>query len=226
MCVDFTGHLSHLQLAVINMARKQLNFRLAERLLLKEVASVTSQHPENGKISSHRESLLSALSTVHTSQQDSLNQPCIMHVEREGAKLLHVTGQHREAIETLSRSIVGNLTIASSQVHPKEHVSVCSELNARSLLALVKWLQADHKSLAALMSQLKLNGQGDESATTHVAQNLKQLLEQERDSVQQKKGISLDDGEEGECIIFFYYRHNSSPYFKIRLLLLLHKYMK
>ena len=191
--VDEIGrHISDLRLATVRIARRQHNLHLAEKLLVEEVCStVSAQSEDEGAtcITSAR----SALSRIYTSNS-AIERVKLLRIEREVAKLLHARGQHRDAIETLSTSIVNEATGLSAGV--KDTVAVCQQLNTRSLLSLVQWLQLDHKNLSALASQLKVIGQGDEVGVTAVARNVKLLLELEETGARSQKGLVLQEQTE------------------------------
>lgn len=137
-------------------------------------------------------SVCAALSRVYTSNS-AIERMKLLRIEREVAKLLHARGQHRDAIETLSTSIVNEANGVTGT--SKETVALCQELNTRSLLSLIQWLQVDHKNLSVLASQLKVIGQGDEVGVTAVARNLKLLLEMEESGAQAQKGLVLQDAD-------------------------------
>ena len=191
--VDEIGrHISDLRLATVRIARRQHNLHLAEKLLIEEVCStVSAQSEDEGAtgITSAR----SALSRIYTSNS-AIERVKLLRIEREVAKLLHARGQHRDAIETLSTSIVNEATGLSAGA--KDTVAVCQQLNTRSLLSLVQWLQLDHKNLSALASQLKVIGQGDEVGVTAVARNVKLLLELEEAGARSQKGLVLQEQTE------------------------------
>ena len=92
---------SRLQLAMVGLCRKQHNFLLAEKLLIREMTTVAmTAQPENGKLAIGQ-SVLSALSAVHA-VNSSVSQLTLLRVERQTAKLLHAKGKGHEAMETLS----------------------------------------------------------------------------------------------------------------------------
>lgn len=197
---DFVGQISRLKLATARLARKQQNYRLAETQLVDEVLNSLSVQPENDGLD-HIEHITAALAKVYTCN-GTMDQVKLINIEREGAKLIHSKGQCREAIETLAVSIVGhaqnNAATTPISVQSKDIVQKTSELNARSLLSLVQWLQQDYKHLAMLASQVQLGGQGDEGSVAAGVRNVKILMELEQSGIQQRKGVILDEeGLEG-----------------------------
>ena len=71
-------------------------------------------------------------------------------IERECAKLLHNRNLPRDAIENLMTSCVQFADVSMSN-------GCVSDLNARSIVSLVTWLQPDSKLLASLASQVLTN---------------------------------------------------------------------
>ena len=108
---------------------------------------------------------------------------------------MHARGQHRDAIETLSTSVVNEARLVVESETSKAAAGVCRQLNTRSLLLLVQWLQLDHKNLSTLASQVKVVAGDVEVA--EVARNLKLLLEMERSGALVCKGPVPCDSAEG-----------------------------
>ncbi len=194
MFSDFTKQLSKLHLATSRLARKTNNFHLAEQLLMEEAGAAIRGQPENGKIGP-ADSLMVALAGVRISN-GTVDQLKLLKMERETAKLLQCKGQNREAIETMSTSIVAHAKLNAqtiSAIQNRELHATCTELNSRSLVTLVQWLQADYKNLGVLTSQLKVIGQGDDTNATYLVRNLKLLVD-----LEQTKPSLSDDVEKAE----------------------------
>ena len=111
---------------------------------------------------------------------------------------MHARGQHRDAIETLSTSVVNEARLVVETSTSNAAAGVCRQLNTRSLLLLVQWLQLDHKNIATLASQVKVVAGDDEVGVTEVARNLKVLLEMERSGALVCKGLGLCDSSDSD----------------------------
>ena len=109
---DITGSISKLQLCTARLARKTHNFKLAESLLIQEAHWSLGSQTENGKVVS-TESVLGVLSNLRTAN-GMIDQLKLLQMEREGAKLLHARGQHREAADMLSSSIAAHANMLSA----------------------------------------------------------------------------------------------------------------
>ncbi|KAI8501131.1 Serine/threonine-protein kinase smg1 [Branchiostoma belcheri] len=188
-----TEHLSHLRLATLRLARKQANFQLAQKVLLDHVDLLQGQAQENATMvptqvySQTRtgpQTILNALSTVES--VPVLTNPLRLKLERESAKILQTMGHSSEAWETLSSCVATYGPLALDKP-PTKTARETGELVSRSLLTLVKWLQADWKTSA---SYLKLASKADEgSLIPRLTRNVQVLLELEERGVRQGKGI-------------------------------------
>ena len=141
---DFSQQMATLRLAAANLARKQNNMGLAERLLVQEIIGSVGIEPETD-IPNTVESAMAVLSDVQCTSGVK-NSAHIIKLEREGAKLTHSKGQHRDGIEAMVLSILRHANVVS--LKPSQHrelIKVGGELNARSLVTLVQWMQSDHK---------------------------------------------------------------------------------
>ncbi|OWF37806.1 serine/threonine-protein kinase SMG1-like [Mizuhopecten yessoensis] len=193
------NQLFQLRLSTASLARKQSNFNLAEELLLCQIGTMLKDTTENGRVVS-TDALLPALTRLHTPDRAS-SQLDILKVEREGAKLLHSIGQNKDSINILSSSVVGYIC-SDLQVDLKDKVTLtsCSELSARSLLTLVKWLQIDYKMLVSVAGQLKLTGASEDkvkdSNVSALVHNLNLLLETEERGAKKKLGLVLEDSDQ------------------------------
>lgn len=190
---DLIGQQLKLQLGISNLARKQENYILAEKLLLQQINLLSDGGLENGR-QLKQDAILPSLTRLRGSNS-SINQLDVLRVERTAAKLLQATGQLKDGIDIISNSIVGHVC---SDLHKdfkdKSLLLQCNELSARSLLTIVKWLQIDHKNLSSLTSQLRIEG-GDSSVLSH---NIQLLLEVETRGSRQKLGIVLEDADHGK----------------------------
>lgn len=191
------NQLFQLRLSTTSLARKQSNFNLAEELLLRQICTMTKDSTENGRMST-TEALLPALTGLRSPDRAS-SQLDILKVEREGAKLLHSIGQTKDSINVLSSSVVGYIC-SDLQVDTKDktYLANCSELSARSLLTLVKWLQIDHKMLVNAASQLKLSAEDKvkDSSVSALVRNLNLLLETEERGARKKLGLVLEEADQ------------------------------
>ncbi|CAC5378702.1 unnamed protein product [Mytilus coruscus] len=186
---NLMGQQLKLQLGISNLARKQENYVLAEKLLLQQINLLSDGGSENGR-QLKQDAILPALTRLRGSNS-SINQLDVLRVERTAAKLLQATGQLKDGIDIISNSIVGHVcSDLQKDVKDKSLLLQCNELSARSLLTIVKWLQIDHKNLSSLTSQLRI--EGDSSVLSH---NIQLLLEVETRGSRKKLGIVLEDAD-------------------------------
>ncbi|XP_052059400.1 serine/threonine-protein kinase SMG1-like isoform X1 [Mytilus californianus] len=186
---NLIGQQLKLQLGISNLARKQENYILAEKLLLQQINLLSDGGSENGR-QLKQDAILPALTRLRGSNS-SINQIDVLRVERTAAKLLQSTGQLKDGIDIISNSIVGHVcSDLQKDVKDKSLLLQCNELSARSLLTIVKWLQIDHKNLSSLTSQLRI--EGDSSVLSH---NIQMLLEVETRGSRKKLGIVLEDAD-------------------------------
>ncbi|KAJ8319497.1 hypothetical protein KUTeg_004588 [Tegillarca granosa] len=196
---NLSSQLLQLQLCTSSLARKQTNYTLSEHLLLKQITTLMKVHSENGRVKT-AESLLPALTSLR-SVNGAISQLDILKVEREGSKLLHSIGKNKDSIDVLSSSIVGYVcSDVQAEIKDKKLRANCSQLCSRSLLTLVNWLQLDHKCLSNLSAQLKVSGQGDNSANSVVVNNIQLLLEMEEKGAKNKLGLQLEDEDHEQNI--------------------------
>lgn len=189
--IGLLGQQLKLQLGISNLARKQENYNLAEKLLLQQINLLSDGAVENGRLSK-KDTLLPALTRLR-GNQSAVCQLDVLQVERATAKLLQATGQLKDGIDVISNSIVGHVcSDLQKDVKDKSMLLSCNDLSSRSLLTLVKWLQIDHKNLSMLTSQLR--NEGDISVLTH---NVQLLLEVEVRGSRKKLGIVIEDSETG-----------------------------
>jgi hypothetical protein len=81
-------------------------------------------------------------------------------------------------------------------------VNTCSDLNARSLISLVQWLQIDPKYLGQLTARLKLIGQEEEGNVGHVVKDIGALLEMEKNCELWRKSSDPEEDEEESLYLF------------------------
>lgn len=101
-------------------------------------------------------------------------------IEREGAKLLYSKNLTHDAIETILTSIVntvGAIQGPSVTGLSKSAAATAAELNARSLVTLAKWLQADAKYTAHVASQMQQSKQSEDAEVPMIAKRLKVLTD-------------------------------------------------
>ncbi|XP_052759875.1 serine/threonine-protein kinase SMG1-like [Mya arenaria] len=159
---ELSEQLKKLQLSTSSLARKQHNYSLAKSVLNKHAAILLEGRSEVMK-GHDLDTLKVSLKELH--EVNGASMVDVLRLQREAAKLIHSTGDHRESVELLSGSVVGY--VCSEKVRS----AVCSKLAARSLLTLVKWLQVDYKLLSSVALGV---GQGDGASS--LAHNMDDLL--------------------------------------------------
>jgi len=117
-----------------------------------------------------------------------------LRVEREAAKLLFGRGQSRDAVETIVSSIsrAVRLKPVNTDSKTKSLSPNMTELTSRSLLTLVKWLQADSKHSNQLAGQLQLKDFREEDSVPPVVGGLRLLTTLEVTRAQDGDGIAVD----------------------------------
>ncbi|CAL1541344.1 unnamed protein product [Lymnaea stagnalis] len=183
---ELREQLSNIHLAAATAARKQLNVATAEEILLRQAGSILSTQPE---------SLLTAMTSIRSRAIAGCSmQKEMLKMQREGAKLLRTIGKQRSSLDVLAGSV-----IASSW--PTDGTSSwtletdCAQLNAKSLLTLVKWLQADPKLLSSLTTQIAQFGQNNDSVPpSSLVSHLSSLLDLEKIAVSLGQASLLESG--------------------------------
>lgn len=132
-------NMSQLLLESIRLARLQNNPKRAYALMWRHILSLIGE-PD---VTSINQAL--ALQQFNTS--DDISMLDRLRVQRELAKLHFSTTKLQEAVEMMALSVV---TYCGEQ---GAEGSQCSELAARSLLSLVKWLQTDSRLLQSVWKQ-------------------------------------------------------------------------
>ena len=121
-----------------------------------------------------------------------------LKLERESAKLLRLKNTTHTATEVLCTSIVHHAKTISglSPTRHRETLIACNDLNARSMLTLVQWLQSDQKYLSQLTSKLKLIGQEDTGSIEHVVRDVAELLSMEKNYEMWRRNADIEDDED------------------------------
>lgn len=132
-------NMSQLLLESIRLARLQNNQKRALSLMWHHILTLIGEHDI---IAINQASALQQFNSA-----DNINMLDRLRVQRELAKLYFSTSKLPEAIEMMALSVV---TFCEAQ---DCEGSRCSELTARSLLSLVKWLQTDSRLLQTVWKQ-------------------------------------------------------------------------
>ena len=193
--VDLSNHLSTCRLMAVRHSRRHGNYNLCKKLLLDqmEVISASSVSREaEGSISTS--DILNSLTNING--LDLFNYPQIiqskMQIERQSAKLLHEQGETSNAIKTFCSSISYSMEFMRSVTGtPQKILSSLCEMNARSLVTLVSWLQTDNK----LLGYFKQPNRNNSSVSTqeNFIQHFKSLLENGGNDVFQWASVSDSD---------------------------------
>ena len=100
----------------------------------------------------------------------------LLHIEREGAKLLYAQGEQHSAIELMGAAVATQL-----QAHVDTPPSADdAELASRSLLTVTQWLQADNKLLTAVLGQLGMPAEEGDLTESGLARSIGVLMEMEK----------------------------------------------
>ncbi|XP_033630103.1 serine/threonine-protein kinase SMG1-like [Asterias rubens] len=199
MASEIAAHLSRVQLATVQLARKQGNHKYAQHRLLEYLDllapsvdnSASSTAASMGleiqnRMKKSAQPLLTALASVgHHDKTSSEMQKVI----RESAKLLHAMGCHLEAWDVLSTSSVKYATLINTNLVLEGDVEI-RDTSARSLLSFVKWFTADHRNA---LPHLKMALRVDSGEVSKLAKNVSILLDIEH--VGAGEGLGLGLGE-------------------------------
>lgn len=157
------GTLSELQLIAARLARKQQNYKLAQKLLLRNISLILNQNQHiSMKIGATSTDCLSPSylsDTAHLLESLKMTMQItpfekLIKLQSEGAKLLHSWGETRGATDILLNSVY-YVTEALNNISD----NICSKeislrrLNSRSLLTFVKYLQQDLKLVNDLLKE-------------------------------------------------------------------------
>lgn len=130
--------------------------------------------------------LLTALSTIDSQIVTSLD---VLRTERECSKLLHYMGNQIESWAQLSKTVVHYATLAanSKYVLLPSDVSDMTDLCARSLLSMVKWMTADYRTALPYLKQCH---RLDLSDVPELSGSLGMLLDMEKHGALQGHGLA------------------------------------
>ncbi|GFO31315.1 serine/threonine-protein kinase smg1, partial [Plakobranchus ocellatus] len=189
---ELASQLSQLQLAAATVARKQQNTATAEDILLRQVSFMQG-------VDAPQESVLSALVGIKPEVgvgDSKLSE--MLRAQREGAKLLRTLGKQRSSLDVLANSIITSCAASSSAASAWNPDLAWANLNARSLLTLVKWLQLDPKLLASVTSQMPQGGAPggictqETNSPSPLAMKINTLLEMESVAVMQGRATLVN----------------------------------
>lgn len=175
--------MSAIRVETARVARKSQNVRLAERLLVDEMSLLLEASPAS-------QSLTEALTLVQG--RADLSACHVARLEREIAKLLHSKGvSHADAsLVTLLGHCVRTVSFVKdlqglNQTSPKVTVTrdALRAMGGRSLVSVVKWLQADGKRLAGLVNEMENNVAGDCDTPSQTATLLTWLIDKQQDAM-------------------------------------------
>ncbi|XP_059145931.1 serine/threonine-protein kinase SMG1-like [Physella acuta] len=183
---DLSGQLSSIHLAAATIARKQVNVATAEDILLRQATSILGTHPED---------LITAMTSIRSMAKAGCTmQKEMLKMQREGAKLLRTIGKQRSSLDVLAGSVVASIWSIDDPSNWNQDQE-CAHLNAKSLLTLVKWLQADPKLLSSLTSQIPQVGvNNDSNPPSSLVKHLNTLLELETSAVKRGKASLVSTG--------------------------------
>lgn len=133
---DFDDHTPFILLESYRLARQQGNLKHAHFLIMRQIQEYTGE----------REGPVEALNAA-----TNIKQIEKLRIMRELAKLYTSKGQSAAAVDLLSASIV-NYCQTQQGAKTSGPLSSGSELAARSLLTMVKWMQGDSRLMQAVWS--------------------------------------------------------------------------
>ncbi|XP_077980517.1 serine/threonine-protein kinase SMG1-like [Glandiceps talaboti] len=192
---NLQNQLFKLQMATSKLARKQGNYQLSQKLILDQLSLLdTMQDDLNGagdelKGGTTENAMKPLLTALRTVSYENCNTFTALQIERESAKLLNSVGPSLDSLETLSNSIVRHSSLLDSGICDIGLLANKCELTARSLLSLVKWIQADWKNTSV---HLKLPKGSDLIDMSKLTRNLVSLMDMEHDNVQQGLGVTVE----------------------------------
>lgn len=163
-CNQSDESMSQLLLESVRLARLQNNQKRAYTLMWRHILTLIGE-PDVTSINQ-------AIALQQFNNSDNIGLLDRLRVQRELAKLHFSTSKLQEAIEMMALSVV---TYCTEQDHEGSH---CSELAARSLLSLVKWLQTDSRFLQSAWKQ-----------SLHSGNYLHSIILQEEECRQQGMGL-------------------------------------
>ncbi|XP_063961813.1 serine/threonine-protein kinase SMG1-like [Lytechinus pictus] len=202
---ELTCHLSKLRLATSRLARKQTNFLAAQQILLEQLDFI-APHTDNSQSLDKKlmnleihakkpaQPLLTALSTLDPQTFTSLD---VLRTERECSKLLHSMGNQIESWAQLSKTVVHYATLAANSTYvllPSDAADM-TDLCARSLLSMVKWMTADYRTALPYLKQCHRLDLGD---APELSCSLGILLEMEKHGALQGFGMAAYGSREAD----------------------------
>ena len=154
---ETTKMVSTLQLATARLARKHSNYRLAQKRLVQQL-NLLGASVKLPKITKNNlvEPLVSGLSSLPKNCSFSMVE--LLKVKRECAKLAFALGHTTEAVSMLCDGVSEFSAVG-------QYDWSISNLNARSLLTLSRWLLYARKLLSSVTKQ---NGNGNISISSKI----------------------------------------------------------
>ncbi|KFM68139.1 Serine/threonine-protein kinase SMG1, partial [Stegodyphus mimosarum] len=148
------GGFFDLLMITARLARKQQNYKMCSKLIIKAASYVckTAQNPDSidSQLSDDDDITdVSFLKKILRSTFSLNPSEKLLKMQREGAKLLHCLGENDCSHELLLHSVtvISNYLKDSNNQLSSATIDQLSELNSRSMLNLVKYVQQDTKSL-------------------------------------------------------------------------------
>ncbi|GFQ70201.1 hypothetical protein TNCT_391641 [Trichonephila clavata] len=150
------GGFFDLLMVTARLARKQQNFIMCHKVIFKALSHLckNSQMYESRELSFPNNYDISNMDSLKSMMNKAISwtpSEKLIRIQRESAKLLHCAGENENSCELFLKSI----SVISSHLKdpniPNAQIEQLSELNARSMLNLVKYIQYD----------VKINSQGN-----------------------------------------------------------------
>ena len=185
---DVKGHLSELRLAAASLARHHSCYNLCERLLREELTS-TDNGSDDDTSQPTIFALMSQTATRLTESDTEFGSRQQTRAYREVAKLVYGRGQIQDGIELMTTTACHSVRLITSLTSRQKSAVSVSELCARSLLSLSKWLQADSRLAAQYASLLQMTEQTDCDTFTG---RLSTLVDMTSTSHVNKPGICIE----------------------------------
>jgi len=139
---DFGDHTPSLLLEAYRLARKQGNLKHAKYLIHKQILNLTGAEDAGSEIK-----LTDAVEQLNASSRIPAIEK--LRVMRELSKMRNSQGQSTSGIDLLSLSLV-NYCYSQKGVESTGLLRSGNDLTARSLLTVVKWLQADSRLMQTI----------------------------------------------------------------------------
>ncbi|XP_042907666.1 serine/threonine-protein kinase SMG1 isoform X2 [Parasteatoda tepidariorum] len=137
------GHSFDLLMITAKSARKQQNFKMCSKLLLRNLVhfGINMQTVDLKEDSSINSLLCLSKKSLKWDLNDKL-----LRIQRETAKLLHCVGESDKCYDLMISTIDACFRHLRETTESSSDVEQLSDLNSRSLLNLVKYLQHDSKT--------------------------------------------------------------------------------